>query len=200
MNICSYTFEEYVERVRVFHGFSAPGVLIGGFMVDLAYRHLPADGLFDAISETPKCLPDAIQLLTPCTIGNGWLTIVNVGRFALTLYEKTTGQGVRVFIDVEKVGMWLPIKNRYFKFVPKKQEDAEVLTNTIREAGVAILGVRSVMVPQMIMDKRRRGKFAVCSRCEEGYPAADGLICRACQGELIYIESGDERKVALNQG
>jgi formylmethanofuran dehydrogenase subunit E len=48
-------------------------------MTDLACRHLPADGLFDAISETPKCLPDAIQLLTPCTIGDGWLTIVNEG-------------------------------------------------------------------------------------------------------------------------
>ena len=43
MNICSYTFEEYVERVRSFHGFAAPGVVIGGFMVDLAYQHLPED-------------------------------------------------------------------------------------------------------------------------------------------------------------
>ena len=41
MNICSYTFEEYVERVRAFHGFAAPGVLIGGFMVDAACRSLP---------------------------------------------------------------------------------------------------------------------------------------------------------------
>jgi formylmethanofuran dehydrogenase subunit E len=198
-SICSYTFEKYVERVQDFHGFPAPGVIIGGFMVDLAYRYLPADGLFDAISETPKCLPDAIQLLTPCTIGNGWLSIINIGRFALTLYDKTTGQGIRVFIDAEKLELWPTIKQWYFKLVPKKHEDAEVLINTIRKAGVAILGVRPVIVPQIVMDKKRRGTFVVCPRCEEGYPAAAGLICRACQGELIYVESGDERKVTLNQ-
>ena len=99
MNIRSYTFEQYVERVRDFHGFAAPGVLIGGFMVELAYQHLPEEGLFDAISETAKCLPDAIQLLTPCTVGNGWLTVINMGRYAMTLYNKYTGEGVRVFVD-----------------------------------------------------------------------------------------------------
>jgi hypothetical protein len=50
-----------VERVKAFHGYDAPGIIIGGFMVDLAYRHLPEGGLLDALSETPKCWPDAIQ-------------------------------------------------------------------------------------------------------------------------------------------
>ena len=81
--IRSYTFEEFMEKVRAFHGFNAPGLAIGGFMVDLAYRHLPKEGLFDALCETPKCLPDAIQLLTPCTVGNSWLTVINLGRYAL---------------------------------------------------------------------------------------------------------------------
>ena len=59
--------------------------------------------LFDAICETRNCLPDAVQLLTPCTIGNGWLKVVNVGRFALTLYDKYQGEGVRVYLDPAKV-------------------------------------------------------------------------------------------------
>ena len=80
--IKSYMFQEFVDLVSSFHGYAAPGVIIGGFMVDLAYRYLPEEGLFDALCETPKCLPDAIQLLTPCTLGNGWLTVVNTGRFA----------------------------------------------------------------------------------------------------------------------
>ena len=46
MNIRNYTFEEFVERVKEFHGYEAPGVIIGGFMVDLAYRHLPEGGPF----------------------------------------------------------------------------------------------------------------------------------------------------------
>ena len=60
------------------------GVVIGGFMVDMAYKHLPEGVLLDAFCETEKCLPDAIQLLTPCTMGNGWLKVNNIGRFALT--------------------------------------------------------------------------------------------------------------------
>lgn len=62
MKILSFTFEEYVERVRTFHDFAAPGVVIGGIMVDLAYQYLPEEGLFNALCETPKCLPDAIQI------------------------------------------------------------------------------------------------------------------------------------------
>ena len=110
MNIRFHTFEEFAERVRVFHGFAAPGVMIGGFMVDLAYQHLPREGLFDALCETSKCLPDAIQLLTPCTAGNGWLKVVHTGRYALALYEKSTGVGIRVHVDSAKLDAWPEIK------------------------------------------------------------------------------------------
>jgi hypothetical protein len=108
--------------------------------------------------------------------------------------------GVRVFIDAEKLELWPTIKNWYFKLAPKRQEDAEFLINNIREAGAAILGLRPVIVPQIVMDKRHRGTFTICPRCHESYPATDSLICRACQGELIYVESGEEKEVVLNQG
>ncbi len=129
MNIRNYTFEEFVERVKEFHGYEAPGVIIGGFMVDLAYRHLPKEGLFDALCETPKCLPDAIQLLTPCTVGNGWLTVVNVGRFALTLYNKESGEGVRVFVDTEKLEVWPELKTWFFKLKTEEGAGSDLLCN-----------------------------------------------------------------------
>ena len=91
-----FSFGEFVNRVREFHGFPAPGVVLGGIMVDLVLKNLPPDILFDALCETSKCLPDAVQLLTPCTVGNGWLTIRDWGRFALALYDKKTGTGIRV--------------------------------------------------------------------------------------------------------
>ena len=57
VKIRSYSFEEFVERVRAFHGFAAPGVLIGGFMVDLAYRHLPQKGsLMQSLKLPSACL------------------------------------------------------------------------------------------------------------------------------------------------
>jgi formylmethanofuran dehydrogenase subunit E len=40
-------------------------------MVDLARELIGIDTEADAIVETRHCLPDAIQLFTPCTVGNG---------------------------------------------------------------------------------------------------------------------------------
>ena len=115
MNIGPYTVEEYKNLVKSFHGYVAPGLMIGGFMVDHALNHLPEGDFFDAVSETRNCLPDAIQLLTPCTIGNGWLRILDLGRYALTLYEKYNGKGVRVYLDVGKLDSWPNIKNWFLK-------------------------------------------------------------------------------------
>ena len=86
--IGSYSFEEYIDKVKAFHGHVAPGLVVGGYMVDLALQHFPPGRLFDALSETRACLPDAVQLLTPCTIGNGWLKIINLGRFIKIFWIK----------------------------------------------------------------------------------------------------------------
>jgi formylmethanofuran dehydrogenase subunit E len=184
--IRSYTYERYVEMVKEFHGYDAPGVVIGGFMVDLAYRNLSEEGLFDVLCETPKCLPDAVQLLTPCTIGNGWLTIVNVGRYALTLYDKRTGLGVRVFIDPALLEDWPEIKGWFMKLTPKGEQDEKRLLEEIRKAGDTIMNVMRVRVGKRILEKARRGGFTICPRCGEAYPAADGPSCLGCADDTLF--------------
>ena len=103
MNIGEYTFEEFKALAERFHGYAAPGLLLGGYMVALAKRHLPDGTLFEAISETKKCLPDAVQLLSLCSMGNNWVKVRDSGRYAVSLYDKYTGKGVRVSIDVEEL-------------------------------------------------------------------------------------------------
>jgi formylmethanofuran dehydrogenase subunit E len=186
MTIRSYTLEEYLERVQSFHGFVAPGVMIGGFMVDLAYQHLPEDRLFNALSETAKCLPDAIQLLTSCTVGNGYLRVINLGRYAMALYDKDRGEGIRVFLDQDKLEAWPEIKNWFFKLKPKKEQNYPILMEQIKEAGASICGVQQVTVAPRFLHKRRRGGFAICALCKESYPADDGETCLACQGKSPY--------------
>ncbi len=95
ISICGHTYNEYIDMIKSFHGYVAPGLVLGGFMVDLAYQNCPQGEFFDTLCETRACLPDAIQLLTPCTVGNGWLRIIDLGKFALTLFEKYHGEGVR---------------------------------------------------------------------------------------------------------
>lgn len=63
MSIGSRTHEEFMEEARAFHGYPAPGLIIGGYMVELAKRHMPEGVLYDAVSETAHCLPDAVQRL-----------------------------------------------------------------------------------------------------------------------------------------
>ncbi len=186
MKIRSYTVEEYIKRVEAFHGFSAPGVVLGGFMVELAYQHLPAEGLFDAISETTKCLPDAIQLLTPCTIGNNWLRIVDLGRFALTLYDKKQGEGVRVYVDPVKLDKWPEIQTWMLKLKPKKEQDAHRLLLELLDAGTSILGYQKVKVDLSRFNKHERTRASICPVCGEGYPSSDGEICLGCRGDRQY--------------
>ena len=101
MRIGKWDHDAFVAVVKDFHGHVAPGVIIGGYMVEMARRTLPEGILYDAVSETVQCLPDAIQLLTPCTVGNGWLKVYHFGIYALSLYDKYTGEGTRVRLNVE---------------------------------------------------------------------------------------------------
>lgn len=186
MKICTYSYEEYVNQVKKFHGTLAPGLVIGGFIVDLAMKNLPEGELFDAICETPVCLPDAVQLLTPCTIGNGWLSIVSFGRFAITLYEKYSGRGVRVFLDTEKLNHWPEVRDWYLKKKKKKDQDSEKLFAQIKEAGHDLFGIQHVEVEAEKIRRKKMGPVAVCPDCGEAYPVRDGDKCLGCQGQSPY--------------
>jgi formylmethanofuran dehydrogenase subunit E len=184
-----YPFEDYLGLIMDFHGNVAPGLVIGGFMVDEARRRLPEDLLFDAICETRNCLPDAVQLLTPCTIGNGWLKVINLGRFAVNLYDKYEGEGVRVWLDPAKVAAWPEINSWYLKLKPKPEQDMELLLAQIKAAGPDLLSWRPVTIRPHLLTQKRRGRIVICPLCREAYPAQDGGICRACQGEVPYLEA-----------
>jgi formylmethanofuran dehydrogenase subunit E len=189
MNICTYSYEEYLHLVKSFHGNLAPGLLIGGFIVDLALKNLPEGELFDAICETSACLPDAVQILTPCTIGNGWMTILDFGRFAVTMYEKQDGQGVRVYLDSTKLEQWPEIRDWYLKHKKKHEQDSDLLFAQIKEAGHGLLGVQRVRVEPEKIRRKKKGAVALCPVCSEAYPARDGECCLNCGGQTPYTEA-----------
>jgi formylmethanofuran dehydrogenase subunit E len=182
-----FDIEKYLHVVQSFHGHVAPGVILGGFMVNLAKGHLPEGTLFNAICETSVCLADAIQLLTPCTIGNGWVKIINLGRFALSLYDKDQGNGFRVFLDPKKLDNWPEIKNWFFKIKPKAEQNMDLLIAQIKEAGETLWGIHSVQVRPEFLKKEKRGEIVMCPCCQEAFPARDGKVCRGCQGQSPYI-------------
>ncbi len=188
MRIGNYEFDEFIEVVRNFHGSPAPGIIVGGLMVDMARENLPPDTIFDAIAESPKCLPDAIQLLTLCTVGNGWLKIINLGRYALTLYDKYNGQGVRVYIDVEKLKKWPEVHAWLLKLKPKKEQDFNLLMSQIKEAGYGMFTAVPILVDLNQLSTRKMRKIVICPICHEPFPGNDGAACRGCHGDSPYVE------------
>ncbi len=70
-------------------------------MVDLAQEPIGPGIEADAFVEPCHCLPDAVQLFTPCTYGNGWTKVLDWGKFALSLYDKKILAGFRVWLDIK---------------------------------------------------------------------------------------------------
>ena len=181
-----YSYEQSLELIRGFHGHTAPGLVIGVKMMDLAMEHMEPDVLFDVVCETRSCLPDAVQMLTLCTVGNGWLKIKDLGRFAINLYNKFEGDGVRVFLDSEKIKQWSEFYNWFYKIKPKKDQDFDLLMHEIRTAGERVLSAKKIQIRPEYLVKHSKGKISTCPECGEAYPKSQGEICKGCQGGAPY--------------
>src|SRR5512145_1479701 len=100
--------QERILSLSAFHMYAAPGILIGAFMVDYALELLgasPEEKLY-GVCETPKCLPDALQVITHCTTGNSRLKVVPIGKFAVTINrgsDNDSAEAVRVYVDLQKM-------------------------------------------------------------------------------------------------
>jgi formylmethanofuran dehydrogenase subunit E len=192
MNIGAFTYEEFIDKVKSFHGSIAPGIVAGGIMVNIARANLPQGEFFDVICETGHCLPDAVQLLTPCTIGNRWLKIVDTSRYALTFFNKYTGDGIRVFLDARKLKDWPAIRAWFLKEKPKRDQDQQEIIDEFRMAGTSIYSTEKVRVkPSYITSsKQKRSSISLCPSCGEAYRADLGETCPACRGKGPYIGKG----------
>jgi len=186
--IGGYSYKEFREMATLFHNYPAPGLMLGGYMVEAGKAMMPEGTLYEVLAETPWCLPDAAQMLTPCTIGNGWLKVVNLGRYAVTLHDKHSGEGVRFSVCPEKLDEYGEFKTWLYKLKPKKDQDTPLLQRQIAIAGASVCKFEHVTVTGAAMKKRSKGSIADCPVCGEPYPEFHGAICRACQGETPYAQ------------
>jgi formylmethanofuran dehydrogenase subunit E len=189
MNIGPYGYDEFIEKVKAFHGSIAPGIVAGGIMVDIAKANLPDGEFFDVICETAHCLPDAVQLLTPCTIGNRWLKIVDTSRYALAFYNKYTGEGIRVFLDARKLEGWPAVRAWFLKEKPKKEQSLDAILDEFRRAGKEIYGMEKIRVkqPYITSSEKKHSTIALCPSCGEAYRSNLGDICPACRDKGPYV-------------
>jgi formylmethanofuran dehydrogenase subunit E len=185
IRILGQTKEEFLATIRNFHGFTAPGLVLGGFMVDMAISLIGKDIESDAIVETRYCLPDAVQLFTPCTVGNGWLKILDWDKFAITLYDRQTLNGHRVWLDLNKARDYPEIYDWYMRRKSKKELPLSVMLDAIFMAGNSVLSSRRVRITNFHL-REKKGETSVCPGCNEAYSLKQGSLCLACSGKGYY--------------
>jgi formylmethanofuran dehydrogenase subunit E len=194
MDACGIDAElrQQILRLSAFHTYPAPGVLIGAFMVDYAMELLgvtPDKKLF-GVCETPKCLPDALQVMAHCTTGNSRLKVVPIGKFAITLNtasENPAVEAVRVYVDLEKlkkfptIASWYANSPAFIKATMKGQ-----LMEEIFRAGRQILSSERVRVA---VRQKKKWTSVTCPCCGETVPdyLIEGDKCGAC-GSMKYYE------------
>ncbi|MDR0339273.1 MAG: formylmethanofuran dehydrogenase subunit E family protein [Desulfovibrio sp.] len=186
MDIGKYTFEEFRHMAAKFHGYPAPGLLLGGYMVEMAKRAMPEVRFFEVVVETGKCLPDAVQLLTLCSAGNNRMKVVDLGKYALNMFDKFTGEGVRVFVDPQKLKAWPEYYGWFMKEKTKERQDQARLLRELEEAGDTVLAMRPIRIAPAYLGHVHQGPVALCPECGEAYPTAGGPRCRSCAGEAPY--------------
>jgi formylmethanofuran dehydrogenase subunit E len=181
-----------ILRLSEFHTYPAPGVLIGAFMVEYAMELLgvTADQKLYGVCETPKCLPDALQVLAHCTIGNNRLRVVPIGKFAITLNRPSEGEAaeaVRVYVDIGKLKAFRTIDIWYANSpaFDKKTMKAQLLDEIFR-AGRSILSHEQVRV---LVKTKKKWTSVTCPCCGESVPdyLIEGDRCGAC-GSMKYYE------------
>ena len=184
--ICGLNYEDFVVRMEEFHGYRSPGILVGAVMIEDATREFGATPYLNVVTETVVCLPDAVQLLTPCTIGNGFLQVLDWGKFALTAYDRMTLAGIRVRINNETL-VNFPLIQRWFErsLAARERPAFEELAAEILKAGSSLIAHQPVQLHQSFKISEHVST-GPCPNCGESYPLHFGAVCAACGGQAYY--------------
>ena len=193
-------FKKYVDKVYDLHVKIAPAIPLAIEMVFLAQEKLGDVKLKTvAIAETRACLPDAIQVLTDCTVGNGYLTILdNIGRFALTLFDRSDGRGIRVYVDLNKIDeKTMPETYKFFR----RKRDTKVNDDMkVRRASNKLVidefyknGRRAYLSWEKVTVKNTAkppiSPVYICKKCGESFHSSlKSDICTVCSGENTYYK------------
>ncbi len=184
--ICGIDFEQFVYDMEDFHGDRAPGIIVGALMLDRVLETVLDGPDLVVTVETFNCLPDAVQVLTTCTTGNGRLKVYDWGQFALTAYNRESMRGLRTWVVADTIAKW-PLLNDWFN-PAQRTGDAprfDDLVPVFFEARDDLLGLREVrIVGEDHFPKRK--KTGICKSCGESYNLYCGELCCACQGKGYY--------------
>ncbi len=186
VEICGIGLDDYLIRMEEFHGYRSPGMLLGGFMIDHGLAQLDPTPYLNLVVETVVCLPDAVQLLTPCTFGNGFMQVLDWGKFAITAYDRESLAGIRVWLDQDKLSGYPSIRSWFERTGrPREKPPFEELAQEILSARPELIHHQPVRLLRSLKDASPvpTGR---CPGCGESYPLHFGKFCPACSNQAYY--------------
>ncbi len=179
-------FDVFLKKAGDFHGHPCMGIVLGTRISLAAMKALglkPGEKHKNLIvyAEIDRCMTDAVQAVTGCSLGHRSLKHADYGRFAATFVNTDTGKAVRG-----------TIKEHYGNDVPLEEQIKKLAA--IPDSQLVTLQEVTVEIPETDLPGEPKQK-AVCSLCGErvmdGREVKDGdkVLCRACAGDSYYRES-----------
>ncbi|NLK52565.1 MAG: formylmethanofuran dehydrogenase [Syntrophomonadaceae bacterium] len=175
-------FEEDLKKAHEFHGHICTGIVFGVRIARAGLNYLgiedPATNRdFMVFIEVDRCLADAIQSVTGCSLGRRRLKWFDYGKMAASFIDMNTQKGVRIIVDAQQnapedqdpVSFWRQFPDeQLFKFEP----------------------ITIALKPEDLPG--RPTKKAICETCHEKIMDGrdmlkDGkVLCKACANGAYY--------------
>jgi len=209
--------EEILEYAREFHGHVCPYVALGIRTSLIAMNELSV-GRLDysasvnesilAIVEINSCFTDGVQVTTGCTLGNNSLIYMDLGKTALTLVKRSTWEGVRVYIDAEKLEKYYPpeareLFNKVIKERKGSPEEREYLKELWEDIARTMLYLprEEFKIEQVKIPPIEQAPIFESIRCSEcGELAMSRRIVYINEEPLCYKCAGKEYHAVIGRG
>ncbi|NJD75699.1 MAG: hypothetical protein FIB08_01200 [Candidatus Methanoperedens sp.] len=175
------------------HGHLAPGIALGLRMSEVALSRMntkKGDKHLIGISETARCLADAMQAATGCTLGHGNACVEDYGKLALIIGDVRTKKGVRVALK-EDANNHSSLMNKWMMRLGKLSHEEE------KELGMQLLEIDENFFLVQDVEINRDQNFeksgiVTCRECGEFIPESlsermgKEVYCKACRGTAYY--------------
>lgn len=178
-------FDKYLKKAADFHGHICAGIILGtrislAAMQYLGFKPGVRNKNLIVYTEIDRCMTDAVQIVTGCTMGHRSLKYIDYGKFAATFVNLATGRAVRGTVK-EHFGNDISIEETLKKLAAIP--DSELVT----------LEEVTVEIPPADLPGNPTRR-AVCDSCGErvmdGREVREGdkTLCRACAHGKYYRE------------
>ena len=172
--------EEYLTKAKEIHGDLCTGILMGTRMSLAGMRALGLDPKkrnrdLIVFVEVDRCMTDAVQAVTGCSLGHRNLKYFDYGKFAAVFYDTASNRAVRVSPSREREGAG-DINERWRDAPENELLRLEQVSVQVREDDLP--GKPKSRIP--------------CSRCGEiimdnrGVLINEAVVCRPCVEGAYY--------------